>query len=247
MRAIIIDDVDAIRQKNSDVILENCPGIVIVAEADSVASGVEAIRKLQPDLVFLDVEMADGTGFDLLNELQPIQFKVIFITGFQEFAIQAFRFSAIDFLLKPIDPDELVEAVAKVSEALNQEIFELKLSTLFSNIRQPEKLQKLVLKTSQKVYPIMVSDIIRCEGHKNSTTFYLINGEQMSVTTALKEYELMLVPLQFFRPHRSHLINMQYFDHYTKKDGFIIMKDKSAVPLATRKREDFFELLDIDN
>lgn len=247
MKAIIIDDVDAIRQKNRNVILENCPEIVIVAEADSVVSGVEAIRKFQPDLVFLDVEMTDGTGFDLLNELQPIQFKVIFITGFQEFAIQAFRFSAIDFLLKPIDPDDLVEAVAKVSEALNQESFELKLSTLFSNMQQPEKLQKLVLKTSQKVYPVMVDDIVRCEGHKNSTTFYLINGEQMSVTTALKEYELMLTPLQFFRSHQSHLINMQYFDHYTKKDGFIIMKDKSAVPLATRKREDFFELLDVDN
>jgi len=244
LRAIIIDDIDAIRQKNISIIRENCPNVAIIAEADSVAAGVAAIRKFIPDLVFLDVEMADGTGFDLLQQLKPINFKVIFITGYQEFAIKAFRFSAIDFLLKPIDPDDLIEAVQKAEKTLNKEMLELQFSTLFANIERPKNLQKLILKTAEKVYSINVQDIIRCESEKNYTTFFLLNGQKLLVSTTLKDYETLLVPMGFFRSHQSHLINMPYFDHYIKSDsGVIVMKDKSQIPLATRKKEEFLNLL----
>ncbi|WP_162126168.1 LytR/AlgR family response regulator transcription factor [Flavobacterium phycosphaerae] len=150
LRAVVIDDIDAIRIKNVEIIKLNCPNIAIIGQADSVESGVNLIKQIIPDIVFLDVEMADGTGFDLLQKLKPITFKVIFITGFEDFAIRAFRFSAIDYLLKPLDPDDLVEAVRKAEEALTKDVMELKLNTLFSNLERPKNLQKLVLKTAEK-------------------------------------------------------------------------------------------------
>lgn len=244
LRAIIIDDIHSIREKNAALIRQHCPNVAIIAEADSVATGVAAIKKYLPDLVFLDVEMADGTGFDLLQKLMPVDFKVIFITAYQEFAIKAFRFSAIDFLLKPIDPAELVQAVGKTEESLNKEMLELQFNTLFSNIERPRNLQKIILKTAEKVYAISVQDIIRCEAQKNYTTFYLVNGQKLLLSTTLKEYETILLPMGFFRTHQSHLINMLYFDHYVKGDaGSIVLKDKSTIPLSVRKKEEFLSSL----
>ena len=244
LRAIIIDDIEAIRQVNIAVIQQYSPEVAIIAEADSVKTGVEAIRKFLPDLVFLDVEMGDGTGFDLLKQFDAINFKVIFITGYEEFAITAFRFSAVDFLMKPIDPDDLVQAVRKVSETLSKDILELKFNTLFSNMTQPKNLQKLVLKTADKVYSINIQDIVHCESYRNYTTFHLINGEAFVVSTTLKEYETLLVPMGFFRAHQSHLVNMNYFDHFLKKDSIIVMKDKSRIPLSTRKKDELMALIE---
>jgi two-component system, LytTR family, response regulator len=244
LRAIIVDDIDNIRRKNSALIAEYCPNVALIAEADSVASGVEAIRKFVPDLVFLDVEMGDGTGFDLLQQLRPVNFKVIFLTAYQEFAVTAFRFSAIDFLLKPVDPEDLVAAVQKAEETLNKEMLELQFSTLFANIERSRNLSKLILRTAEKIYSVNVQDIIRCESDKNYTTFFLAGGQKLLVSTTLKEYETMLLPMGFFRSHQSHLINMLYFDHYIKGDtNTIVMKDKSAVPLAIRKKEEFLQVL----
>jgi two-component system, LytTR family, response regulator len=145
LRAVIIDDVDTIRAKNCALIKAYCPNVTMIAEANDVKTGVEIIKKYLPDLVFLDIEMPDGTGFDLLLQLKPIHFKIIFITGFQDFAIKAFRFSAIDYLLKPIDPVDLIEAVNKAEKTVNKEILELQLSTLFSNIEQAKNAQKIIL------------------------------------------------------------------------------------------------------
>ncbi|MBA3679836.1 MAG: response regulator transcription factor [Bacteroidetes bacterium] len=244
LRAIIVDDIDSIRTKNIALIKENCPNVAIIAEANSVESGVEAIKKYLPDLVFLDVEMPDGNGFDLLQHLKPITFKVIFITGFQDFATKAFRFSAIDYLLKPIDPIDLIQAVKKAEQVLDKEVLELKFKALFANIESPKNLQKLVLKTAEKVYSVNVQDIVNCISEKNYTTFNFINAPSLVVSNTLKEYETLLTPFGFFRTHQSHLINMQYFDHFIKADGgSIVMKNKSTIPLAVRKKEEFLALL----
>ncbi len=245
LRAIVIDDVDSIRTKNIDLIKTHCPNIAIIGQANSVKSGVSLIKQIVPDLVFLDVEMPDGSGFDLLQMLNPIQFKVIFITGYEDFAIRAFRFSAIDYLLKPLDPIELVEAVNKAEESMHKEVLELKLNTLFSNLERPKNLQKLVLKTAEKIYSVNIQDIINCESDKNYTTFYFINAPKLVVSTTLKEYETLLKPFNFFRAHQSHLINMLYFDHFIKTDGgnTIVMKNKNKIPLATRKKEEFLTLI----
>lgn len=190
--------------------------------------------------------MPDGTGFDLLQKLKPFNFKVIFITGFEDFAIKAFRVSAIDYLLKPLDTNELIEAVKKVEDSLNKEVFDMKINNLFSNLERPKNLQKLILKTAEKIYSVNIQDVVNCESEKNYTTFYFINAPKLVVSTNLKEYESMLTPFNFFRTHQSHLINMAYFDHFIKTDGgnTIIMKNKTAIPLSVRKKEEFLILLD---
>lgn len=243
IRSIIIDDMASIREQNADLIRKHCPDVAILAEADSVKSGVETIRKFMPDLVFLDVEMDDGTGFDLLRHFPSIPFKVIFVTGYQEFAITAFRFSAIDFLLKPVDPDDLVEAVRKAGESIGKDLLELKFQTLFLNMAQPKHPQNIILRTVDKVYPVAIPDIVYCEAEKNYTTFHMANGQSCVVSTTLKDYSTMLSPMGFFRSHQSHLINLAYFDFYSKKDGLIIMKDGAQIPLATRKKEEFLALI----
>lgn len=246
LRAVVIDDIETIRKNNIGIIKSSCPNISIVGQADSVASGINLIKQLAPDLVFLDVEMPDGTGFDLLQSLKPITFKVIFITGFEDFAIRAFRFSAIDYLLKPLDADELVEAVKKAEESLSKEVFDVKLSNLFANLERPSALQKLVLKTADRIYSVNIQDIVSCESDKNYTTFNFVNAPELVVSTNLKEYETLLSPYNFFRTHKSHLINMAYFDHFIKADGGnkIVMKNKLSVPLSVRKKEEFLVLLE---
>src|SRR5574343_648309 len=234
LRAIVIDDIESIRKKNISIIKSSCPNITIIGEADSVDSGVKLIKQLLPDIIFLDVEMSDGTGFDLLQKLKPVNFKVIFITGYEDFAIRAFRFSAIDYLLKPLQSEELIEAVKKAENSLTQEVFEMKLNNLFTNLERPKNIQKLILKTADRIYSVNMQDIVNCESDKNYTTFYFINAPKLVVSTNLKEYENMLTPFNFFRTHQSHLINMAYFDHFIKTDGgnTSVMKNKTTIPLS---------------
>ncbi len=245
LRAVVIDDIESIRKENINLIASACPEITIIGEADSVTSGINLIQQLTPDLVFLDVEMPDGTGFDLLQKLSPISFKVIFITGYEDFAIRAFRFSAIDYLLKPLDANELKEAVDKVKTSLSKEVFDMKLHNLFANLERPKELQKLMLKTTDRIYSVDIKDIIHCESDKNYTTFHFANAPKIIVSTHLKEYETLLVPYNFFRTHKSHLINMAYLDHYVKSDGgnTVVMKNKAVIPLSVRKKEEFLALL----
>lgn len=246
LRAIVIDDIETIRNRNITIIKANCPTISIIGQADSVASGVQLIKQLAPDIVFLDVEMPDGTGFELLQQLTPFNFKVIFITGYEDFAIKAFRFSAIDYLLKPLNAQELIQAVKKAEDSLGKEVFDLKLSNLFANLERPKNLQKLILKTSDRIYSVNIQDVVNCESDKNYTTFYFINAPKLIVSTNLKEYEGLLTPHNFFRTHQSHLINMAFFDHFIKSDGgnTIIMKNKTVIPLSVRKKEEFLVLLE---
>lgn len=246
LRAIVIDDDQEVRKKNCTLIKINCPNITIIGQADSVESGIKTIKQLSPNIVFLDIKMSDGTGFDLLQKLSPVTFKVIFITGDEDFAIKAFRFSAIDYLLKPLNANELVEAVKKAEESLSKEIFDMKISNLFANLERPKNLQKLVLKTSDKIYSDNIQDVVNCESDKNYTTFYFINAPKLVVSTNLKEYEKLLTLFNFFRTHQSHLINMAYFDHFIKTDGgnTIVMKNKAEIPLSARKKEEFLILLE---
>lgn len=246
LKAVVIDDIEGIRKRNITIIQANCPNILVIGQAESVATGMTLIKQLSPDIVFLDVEMPDGTGFELLQKLSPFTFKVIFITGYEDFAIKAFRISAIDYLLKPLNANDLMEAVKKAEEALNKEVFDTKLQNLFANLERPKNLQKLILKTSDRIYSVNIQDVVHCESDKNYTTFYFINAPKLVVSTNLKEYEALLTPYNFFRTHQSHLINMAYFDHFIKTDGgnTIIMKNKTAIPLSVRKKEEFLVLLE---
>lgn len=245
LRALVVEDVEAVREEYVALIRAYCPSVTIVGQADSVAGGVQLIRQLSPDLVFLDVDLTDGTGFDLLQQLSPVGFKVIFVTGYEHHAVRAFRFSAIDYLLKPLDPYELTEAVKKAESSLGQELFNTKLANLFANLERPKDLQKLILKTADRIYSVHVQDVIFCESDKNYTTFHFINAPKIVVSTNLKEYDTILSPHGFFRTHQSFLINMAFFDHFIKADGGnrIVLKNKQVIPLSVRKKDEFLELL----
>jgi len=247
MKVIIIDDEDRARKSVLDILRISNLDVDVIAEANSVKTGIEAIRVHKPDLVLLDIDMPDGTGFDLLRQIETIPFKIIFITAYEEYAVKAFEFSAIDYLLKPLDPLKVNEAINKAHQAVEQENISLKLNALFANLEDAASgNKKLILKTAENIYVINTHDIVRCESDGGYTQFFLLDGKKVLVSRNLKDYEDMLNGFGFFRIHQSHLINLKYIDHYSKLDGgAIIMKDNTALPVARRKKEDFMKLLEM--
>jgi two-component system, LytTR family, response regulator len=240
---IIIDDEVNNREKLRNQLIKYCPFIEIVAEADGVISGISAIRIEKPDLIFLDISMGDGSGFDLLNRFDTIDFKVIFVTAYEEFALKAFRFSAVDYLLKPVDPDELIEAVKKVTNQLSQE--RNKQLNILSEIILSGRFKKIALKDSDNIHLINIADIIHCESDGSYVRFYILNEKEITISKQLKEYEELLADSGFFRVHKSHLINMAHAKRFEKADGgFVVMSDESRIPVASRKREQLLELFD---
>lgn len=238
MQAVLIDDDANVRENLRTLLSIYASEIEILAEADGVKAGVACIKEHHPELVFLDVEMKDGTGFDVLSIYGAADFKVIFVTGHDAFAIKAFKFSAIDYLLKPVDPDELVNAVKKASVAHDQVEEQLKISSLLDNQKQKDREQKILLKDADNVYLVAVDEIIRCESETNYTRFYMMDGRVLMVSKTLKEYDALFQEASFFRAHQSHLINLRHFDRFEKKDGGVVhMKDGSVLPVAVRKKE----------
>ncbi len=239
---IVIDDEKKARETITTILGLSNTDIRIVGEAESVESGYELILEKHPDLVLLDISLTDGTGFDLLKKFDKIYFKVIFITAHEEYALKAFKFSAIDYILKPITAGDLLFAVEKAWESKHHEETEIKLSTFLSNL---EKIRKVVLKTAESIHIIQIKNIIRCEADINYTTFYLENGEKLLVSKTLKDYAEMLEPSGFFRPHQSHLVNLDHILRYDKMEGgHLVMKDDSIVPVSSRKKEELFGLFE---
>lgn len=243
LRTIIIDDEALVRDSLSKLIHSNCPNVKIIDQADGVESGVAAIRKHCPDLVLLDIKMDDGTGFDLLKALDPIDFKVIFITAFEEFAVKAFKFSALDYLLKPVDPEDLTEAINRAEQVRQQE-FHTQLNALeeYLAIRSSQN-RKIILKTSDNIYLIRVQDISYIESDGSYTFVYLQNSNRILIARNLKEFEEMLVDQGFYRVHKSYLINMAHIARFEKGEGgSVILDNECKVPVASRKREELLEM-----
>lgn len=244
--ALIIDDEILARETIRNVIKLYCPGITSITECDSVDAAKAEIVRALPDIVFLDIKMPNKTGFDFLKGFRaPLPFKLIFITAHDEYAVQAFKFSALDYLLKPVDPDELIAAVNKAEDVIAKERMLSKLEALIHNMEntKPET-KRVILKTSDSIHVINIKDIIRCEADKNYTSFFLSNTKKIIVSNTLKEYDELLTPLGFFRTHQSHLVNMQHIERYEKKDGgTLIMNDESTIPVAVRKKDELLDLL----
>lgn len=245
MKILIVDDEKRARQTIADMVKLYCPGEEIIGEADSVKSGVEAINKLNPDLVLLDVELGDGTGFDLLKSFSPVNFKVIFITAYQEHATKAFKFSAIDYILKPVNSTELSEAINRAKGGQKEKL-EDKLMAFMENIGNiAQEAKKIVLKTTETIHIVNVQDIVRCESDRNYTYFYFKDHPKLLVSKTLGDYEDLLSPYKFYRPHHSHLVNLNFIEKFEKADGgFLVMKDKTKVPVSTRKRDHLMTILD---
>lgn len=237
IRAVIIDDIpEAIAVLKSD--LENyCVNIEVIGSAEGVVTGAKVIKELKPDLVFLDIQMKDGSGFDLLEILPETDFKLIFTTASDEYAVKAFKFSAVDYLLKPIDPDELMDAVSKIE---NQEHAVERIDLLKENFNQAKR---IALNTLDKIHIVNVDEILRCESNINYTMFYFTDGTKILVTKTLKEFDKLLGDHGFIRVHQSHLINTNFIKEFIKSDGYIIMKDGTRVPVSTRKKQVLMDMI----
>lgn len=246
MKAVIIDDVEKSRVALRADVEDYCPKVEIVGEAESVVSGVKLIRKTKPELVFLDIEMGDGNGFDLLEMFEEIHFQVIFITAMDAYAIQAFKYSAVDYLLKPVDPEDLMRAVERAAERIGSKGQESKIALLLENINvQMNAKKRLALHARDKVDVVEIADIVRCESDDNYTRFFLKNGKRILVSKTLKEYDNLLSAHGFLRIHQSHLINPAHIVEFVKADGgHLLMQDGKEAPVSHRKREVVTKYLD---
>jgi two-component system LytT family response regulator len=245
MKALIIDNEEKIRNGLIKQLERFCPNIKSIHFATGVSSGLIELQRLQPDIVFLDVEMDDGTGFDLVKQLSSINFQLVFITAHDKYAVNAFKMSAIDFLLKPIDPEELIACVSKAQKNIQSKSIEAQYKNLQESLGTMAFAErKMILKDSESIYVIKLADIIYCMADGPYTTFYLQGNQKITISKNLKEYEDLLESLGFARPHRSYLINIRRITRFDKADGgMLIMENNQQIPVSVRKKEEIMEML----
>lgn len=244
-KAIIIDDESRSRETLREMLKLYCPDVEVVSEGMDVQSGLSAIRTHNPDLVFLDIKMPDGSGFDLLRQLMPINFKLIFITAYEEYAIKAFKFNAVDYITKPVDPDELQQAVEKATRTLDAENINVRLKQMLDDYSKSgnSENRRLILKTSEAIHILDTEDIIRCESDSNYTIFTMSNQEKIMTSKSIKEYADFLEERNFFRVHQSHLINLDYLKRFKNDELICILKDNAEVPVSFRKKNELLRIL----
>ncbi len=241
IHAVLIDD-----ERNALEVLEMqingfCEGVEIVAKCDSGEKGVAAIKKHRPDIVFLDIEMPHKNGFDVLKETADINYDIIFTTAYNQFAIKAFKVSALDYLLKPIDINELREAVEKAKNKKGTVNLEQKLKTLIQSLH-PATTSKIALPAGDAMQLVEPTEIIRCESDSNYTHIFLSSGKKITTAKTLKEVEETLNGLSFCRIHQSHLVNMNHITKVIKGDGgYVVMSDGTNITISRNKKEAFME------
>ena len=245
LKTIIVEDEEASRETLRNYLNKFCNGIEIIAECANIIEGKKAIDELNPDLVFLDVEMPFGNAFDLLEQFSEIKFQTIFVTAYSQYAMKALNYSASYYILKPIDIEELESAVAKVRENLEapKDEFNLQAKILLENISiHQQAYKKVVLPVLDGFEVVEVKDIIRCEANDNFTDFHLINGGKKVICRTLKHYEEVLADAGFLRVHRSHLINLNYVTSYKKgKGGQVVMQNGHTVDVSASKKPDLLK------
>ncbi len=244
-KVIIVEDELHAREFLKNIITTYCSNLHIAAMASDVEEGVAAIKTHQPDIVFLDIEMQTGTGFDLLQQFSQPAFDVIFTTAYDHYAIKAIKFSAVDYLLKPIDFEELQQAVEKVIGKKQDNSSQQALQLLLKNLQSPQNAeQSITLATSEGLEFIPLHQIIRIEASGPYSHFYLKEKRKIIVSRNLKEYETMLSDHGFFRVHNSHIINIKEVRRMIKTDGgYAVMSDDTHVTISPKKKEDFFEMI----
>ena len=238
IRSIIVEDELNNKENLQNILTEYCPSVEIVALCSSALEGRQKIMELKPDLVFLDVEMPGGDGFSMLESLSILNFEVIFVTAFTNYAVKAIKFSALDYIVKPIDIMELLKAVDKASKKLKEKSDNSRMVNLLKNQHREDNKKTLALPLSDKIEFVEVSNIIRCQANGNYTVFYLRNGEKLLISKTLKEYGELLASFNFLRVHQSHLINIGEVKSFVKTDGgYILMKDGTNIAISRQRRE----------
>ncbi len=245
IRSVIVEDEKKSSELLSTMIKRFCPEVTVEAIAESVKDGEVVIRKHNPDLVFLDVEMGDGNGFDLLKKLGDVNFDLIFTTASDQYAVKAIKYSALDYLLKPIDPEELQGAVKKVKERTSDAASFENLKFLLKNIRRDDdRFSRITLPTGNGYELVNIKDIIRCEAEGNYTNFFIDGKRKLLVSASLKHYEDLLPAEDFIRVHHHHLININHVVRYLKTEGgYAVMSDGTEVEVSRRKKDAFLQRL----
>lgn len=243
LKAIIVDDEEDSRIVLFNMLSNFCEGVEVIGQAENVAEAVKLINQHQPNVVFLDIEMPEQNGFKLFDYFDEPTFEVIFTTAYNQYAVEALRLSAVDYLLKPIDLEQLRDAISRLNaQEDNQQNVE-RITTLKENIATP--LSKIALPTNDGFVFVKIEDIVRCEASGNYTTFFLITKEKIIVTKTLGVFEKKLDGLTFFRSSRSDLINMKHLERYIRhKNPTIIMADGSNVSLSESRRSDFIKMIE---
>lgn len=243
MKTLIIEDeLQAISALKAEL-ATHCPQVDVIDAARTVSDAIKKIKLHNPDLIFLDIQLADGLGFDIIENFKDHNFKIIFTTAYSQYAIKAIRFSALDYLLKPIDALELIHAVEK-AESINKSSEWMKIQTLISNFTQAPQKKKIALQTSEGINIYELDNIISCSADRNYTELHLTNGKKVLYSKTLKEFEDLLINSGFERIHHSHIINLNHMVSFINKDGgYAKMSDNSEIPVSQRKRAQLIDAL----
>ena len=246
IKAVIIDDNPEIRDTNRQLLSDYFIEIEVVGEAESVDAGYQLIRSANPHLVLLDIEIIGGTGFQLLQKLKPYDFKVIFITGHDQFALRAIKFHAIDYILKPVNATEFQEAVQNTVELIEKDLSTQEQNEeLLQSINQNGNSEKLMLRTTNALHLVRIADISYCKSDNSYTTFYLCSNEKIMVSKPIAHYDEMLADSGFFRPHQSYLVNLHHVKMLDKSDGgFVILDSGKEIPVSSRRKKKLIQLLE---
>lgn len=239
MRAILVDDELSNLENLQTLLTKHCPQVAIISTAQNVNDAVETIEKHLPDLVFLDIQIGKQTGFDVLKRLSKQNFEVIFVTAYDHYGIQAVKFAALDYLLKPIDIEELKFAVNKAEQKLLTQTQSAQLDFLLQQIRKPDPVNvKIALPMQSEIRYIALNEIVRCEADNTYTFFFLANDEKVLVSKSLKEYADLLKPNGFLRTHQSHLVNPLFVKSWLKEDGgVLLLTTQEKIPISKPNKE----------
>jgi len=244
-KIILIDDEKKIQNTLKGIIESFVENVEIVALPNNVAEGIDQIIEYQPDIVFLDIDMPDGTGFDLLKKLPQINFSLIFCTAFDQYAVEAFKYNAIDYILKPFDVEDVTKAIDKAQKSLKVKEQQISIEQLLFQIKAPtKKRETLVLKTISDIFIVKIKEIYNCKSDGGYTTFMFADNKKITVSNSLKDYEEILFHHGFIKTHQSHIINPDYVERIHKKDGaYIILNNGREIPISSRKKDSVFNHL----
>lgn len=239
LKTLIIDDEPIIREGIKKIIaMENIP-ISVIGECGSVAESVTVINACKPDLLLLDINLSDGNGFDIIQKTIDLHYDVIFITAYDEFALKAIKMGALDYILKPIDPEELVEAIKKCSDINDKSFLE---RAIISKETLEDKPKRIVLRLQDRFQIIEFEDIMYCNSEGSYTTFFTNDGKKTMVSKSIKEYEKQLPEELFIRNHQSYLVNIKYISKF-EKEGYLLLKNNTRVPVSVRKKDEVIKRL----
>jgi len=244
IKALVIDDEPKNVQILSKMLRDYCPNVMVAGEAEKHEDAIRQIKETAPDLVFLDIEMPDGNAFDLLNHLMPVEFEIIFVTAYNQYAIKAFKYSALDYILKPVLIDDLQQAVQKATTRINEKNINNRLNNFLANSTRQYALSKIALPTNTGYVFCEVSEILYCFAQRNYTKFGFKDGSAMLVTGTLKDFEELLPAEIFYRIHNSWLVNLNHVMKYHKgKGGYLELVNGTLINVSFRKRDEFLEKL----